>query len=72
MKSEHNREAAFVFSMLSILMEVMAFKLYTFLDGEVSSYHMVLNSIIYTSFVHGNNWSLTKICHSETFVLFYF
>lgn len=71
-KWTHNREAAFVFIMLSILMEIMAFKLYTFLGGDVSSYQMVLNSIIYTVLVHGNNWSLTKICRSETFVLFYF
>lgn len=63
-KWTHHREAASVFSMLCILMEIMAFKLYTFLGGDVNSYQMAL--------VHGNNWSLTKICHSETLVLFYF
>lgn len=72
MKSGHTTERLPCVYMLSILMETVAFRLYTFLGGDASSYQMALNSIIHTALVHENNWSLTKICHSETFVLFYF
>lgn len=74
-QTNKKKEAAFVFGKLSVSLtennDIQTF--YTVLDVEASSCHMVtfhpMLSGIYTSFVRGNSWELTKICNQETFVL---
>lgn len=65
-KWTHSKEATFVFGMLSILMNPdFKFLPYAGLSFDVEEDYIYI-------FARGNSWALTKICHSETSVLFYF